>query len=345
MTNPYETLGLKKDATPEEIKKAYRKLALELHPDRNPDPKAEEKFKEVTAAYEILSDPKKKEQFDKFGNTSGRPQHNQNISQEDLEEILRQTVGRDDYYDQLFNRGNRRQKLKGEDIYKNLTIDFMEAALGCVKNIQIDRPIVCTSCKGNGSKDGTNLIVCKGCGGQGKVGQRQGIMQIVRTCPDCFGNGYSILEKCKDCLGLGQKAKTEQIKLTIPPGIDDGMSLRLNGKGAPCDIDAGRPGDLYFTMHVTPHTKFKKVGSNIQSEEEISYLDAILGKEIITDTIHGKEKIAIPAGTQSGSILKVNHKGINLKGDHLVFIKVKIPKKLSDEERELLIKLKNLDER
>lgn len=335
MKNPYDTLGVKKDASTEEIKKAYRNLALKYHPDKNPDnPDAENRFKEISAAYDILGDANKRQQYDQYGDV--------NVRHGDIDpfEHLR-NAGFPGFGD-IFGQ-HRRQRTKGHDVRQSITIDFMESVKGCDKKISIDYPQACSSCKGNGSENGNSLETCKQCGGMGKIGYNQGFMQILRTCNKCSGKGTIIIKKCKDCSGTGNKFKNEVLKVTIPAGLDDGTIIRLAGKGMPSQYGYDN-GDLYLSVLVAPHNKFKRSGNNIVSAETVNYLDAILGTKINIDTIHGNIKLTVPPGTQPNSVLKVKNKGIARDahhiGDHLVEIKVSIPKKLSDKEKEVLNSLR-----
>lgn len=329
MNNPYETLGVEKNATLEEIKKVYRKLAHQYHPDKNPNnPEAEEKFKGISAAYEILSDQEKRDQYDRYGDIENRARPN--YSPFDF--------GGFDFSD-FFGRSRRSNRLKGDDIKKPIVISFMEAVAGCSRKISIDYPIACTSCKGNGSKDGKSLSKCERCHGFGKVAYNQGMMQILQTCPDCLGKGNTISEKCPDCLGAGNKINKETIKVSIPAGIDSGMSIRLSGKGMP-SLHGMEPGDLYLLVSVSSHPRFSRNNYNIITAENINYIDAILGTKLPVETIHGKIMVTVPPGTQPGDILKISNKGVLFKGDHLIQVIVRIPKKISDNEKEILEKLK-----
>lgn len=238
--------------------------------------------------------------------------------------------------------GNRRPRTRGDDIRHGIQVGFMEAVKGCVKKIAIDYPSECLPCKGNGSKSGSGIEQCKHCNGVGKVGYNQGAWQILRTCPGCQGVGHKILEKCPECAGNGFKTKTEIIKITIPAGIEHGTVMRLSGKGMPSPYGAEN-GDLYLSIMTSPHPKFKREGATIYSDETVNYIDAILGTKLSVNTVHGNVKLTVPQGTQPNSILKIKGKGVHQgknKGNHLVSIKVSMPKQISKEEKELLEKLK-----
>jgi len=339
MKNPYETLGVSKTASEDEIKKAFRKLAIQHHPDKNPDnPQAEEKFKEVNSAYEILSNPEKRQQYDIYGTIDPRQQATSGF---DPFDIMRGSGIFDDSWFGGF--GRKRRGMRGDDIRKSIVIDFMEAAKGCVKNLQVEYPYNCTTCKRTGAKDGKAVKECTTCHGHGKVGRNQGMLQILTTCPSCMGKGKIIVEKCPECLGKGVKHKKETLKVTVPAGLENGTSMRLAGKGMPSPYGTEN-GDLYIVAKVMPHAKFKRDGLRIYTEEDVNYIDAILGTKINVETIHGVVKLTIPSGTQPGSILKIKGKGIignSNKGDHLVGINVKLPTKLTEEEKDLLEKLKS----
>lgn len=337
MKSPYEILGISRGASKEEIKKAYRDLAKQTHPDKNPnDPSAEEKFKEVTAAYEVLSNPEKRQEYDLYGDINPRAQH----AGQDPFEHIRNAMNNSGFW----NMGGGGRSVRGDDIQQTIKIDFMDAAKGVTKKLSIDYPCACTACKGNGSKDGTSLKTCEMCNGVGKVGQNRGMMQILHSCPSCRGEGSTIIEVCTDCRGRKTKIKNEVIKFTIPAGINDRTTMRLQGKGMPSHYGA-EPGDLYLSISIAPHPVFKRDGMTVFSEKTIGYLDAILGIKIPVETIHGGVKLKVPAGTQPNSVLKISGKGVikgAAKGDHLVGIKIEIPNKISQQEKELLQKLKGI---
>ena len=321
---------MEKNADQKKIKNAYRKLALEFHPDRNAGNKeAEEKFKEISAAYEVLNDPDKRSKYDQYGDLNPAFE---NYS-DPINDFFKH-AGFDFF-------GGRPRRTKGGDIRKNLHLTFMEAVKGCSKNVKVSYSVTCNSCNGNGAKDENSIKTCITCAGRGKVGHRQGFMQILSTCGSCSGQGYQITEKCTSCRGSGAINKDETIKVNIPAGVDETTTMRLSGKGCLSDL-GGENGDLYLILKIGSHHKFKRFGANIQSEEELSYLDAILGTTIKVDTVQGVFDLKIPQGTQPNSMLKLNNKGIE-KGDHIVNIKVKIPKNISIEERTILEQIRNKD--
>ena len=340
MKNPYAILGVEKTASGKEIKKAYHKLAMEWHPDKKQgDKQAEEKFKEISSAYEVLSNSEKRKQYDTYGDLNPRHQES------GIDDILRNMGfggGRGFNFDDIFGSARGGRRVRGEDLRKTITIDFLEAAKGGSKSFKMHYPIICVSCTGNGSKNGKSRKVCDPCKGSGRTTYKQGFMQVVNSCNDCGGSGFQILEFCKDCNGAGEINKEESVKIIIPAGVDENTTMRLSGKGLPSEF-GGENGDLFISLIIKPHSKFKRMGTAIQSEETIDYLDAILGTKIDVETIHGTVKLDIPAGIQPNNILKIKNEGIHKdknKGDHLVNIKVSIPKQISNEQKELLLKIK-----
>jgi len=333
MQNPYDVLGVKKDANENEIKKAYRKLALQYHPDKNPDnPEAEEKFKNISAAYEVLSDSKKRAEYDQFGSIGGQnyQQYSSGFGFGGIEDILSRFG-----FDFGFNRPQRGRG-KGQDLKHNIIISFMEAAKGCEKEFVVEYPINCKKCNGSGADSSNDIIVCNVCGGRGQTAYARGAMHYINTCSGCGGTGNIITKKCSECIGTGKDSKKEKLKVSIPAGIDNGTTVRLKGKGMP---GQSSPGDLYIYTSVMPHDKFTKHGLNIRSDHKINYVDAILGTKLKIDTIHGKVTLVIPPGTQPNSILRISNKGIISKDDsghHLAVIDIEIPKSISEEERKAL---------
>lgn len=338
MKDPYATLGVERNADEKTIKAKFHKLALEKHPDRNKDPNAEEEFKDISAAYDILSDPKKRQQYDQFGDLSSVSQSAPHI---DLNEVLRQAgfnFGADGWFGG--GRRNKQSVFKGDDLHKQIRIDFMEAVKGCKKTIKVSYTLECDECEGTGAEEATKFSACKNCGGAGKTGYTQGFMQIMSTCRYCRGTGRKIDVKCKACNGSGQKLKEDKLNINIPSGIEEDVTMRLSGKGLP-GLNGGPAGDLFVSISINPHPKFKRRGPNIYAEESIDYLDALLGIERIVETVNGSKKLRIPPLTQHGMILKLGGQGIGA-GDHYVSISVRLPTKLTDEEKELLQKLRSL---
>ncbi len=340
----YEVLGVSRNATEDEIKKAYRKLALELHPDRNPGNKeAEERFKEVTEAYEVLSDKEKRAMYDRFGHagTSGGPFS----GAEGFGGFGFGTTFSDvfnDIFTDFFGGGTRSRTRPepGEDLLYRLDITFVEAAKGVEKEIRVNKRIVCETCNGDGIKPGTKPIICGTCKGSGTVRYQQGFFSIGRTCTTCRGTGKIIKEYCVDCGGAGLRNITKNIKINIPAGIDTGNKLRLSGEGNH-GLRGGRPGDLYVEVNIIPHEFFKRKGNDIICEVPISIVTAALGGEIEVPTIDGKSKVKVNEGTQNNTVYKIKGKGFpdiysNRKGDQLVYINVEVPTNLNSKQKELL---------
>jgi molecular chaperone DnaJ len=342
--SPYEVLGIDKAATDKEIKTAFHKLALEFHPDKNKDAGAEDRFKEISAAYDTLSDPQKRQQYDQFGSVS--PSSNQSYPQGfDINEIFKGGFGFN--FDDFFGGGrkrNQRSVFQGSDIHKQIAVDFMAAVQGSKKTIKVSYAIECNDCKGTGAEDGIKFSSCNTCDGTGKTSTTQGYMRIMSTCRSCGGSGRHIEVKCHGCVGSGQRLKEEKLSINVPAGIDEGTTMRLAGKGMP-GLNGGPNGDLYVGISITPHPKFNRRGLDIYVDEDIDYLDALLGAEREIDTVHGKGKLTIPPLTQPGMVLRLDGRGINTDqntGHHYIRANVKLPDKLNDEEKELLHKLKGM---
>ncbi len=352
----YEVLGVDKSATPEAIKKAYRKLAIQYHPDKNPGNKeAEEKFKEINEAYEVLSDENKRSQYDQFGHAAfdqtagggygGGFSGFTGFSGGDYSDIF------GDIFNMFGGGGsgfasssNRNGPKKGSDLRVNINITFEEAAFGCEKKIKLTRKESCPECSGSGAKKGTSPKTCPTCNGTGQVRVTQksilGMMQTVRACDHCGGTGQIIEEPCTHCAGSGNVANQRTITVKIPAGVDTGSVLPLRGEGN-CGTKGGKNGDVYIIINVKDHKYFERDGINIYLDIPISFVDASLGCEIKVPTLEGDVKLKIPEGTQSGTIFKLKGKGVtNIngfgKGDEFVTVNVEIPKKLSSKQKQLL---------
>lgn len=347
----YEVLGVDKEASDQEIKKAFRKLARKYHPDVNPDDKeAETRFKEINDAYETLSDPQKRQQYDQFGpdgpqfgGFGGPGGANFNGDFGDIGDIFNMFFGGAGGGFGGPARGPRR----GNDLRYDLTIDFEEAVFGGKKNITISKLKTCETCHGSGAQPGTHAHTCSRCGGSGRVVTTQqtpfGRVQTQTTCPDCQGSGEQIDSPCTECNGAGRKRDTVTLEVNIPAGVDNGNRLRMQGEGEAGE-SGGPAGDLYIYIRVRPHPIFERIDNDIYMEQPINVAQAALGDEIEVPTLEGRIKFKIPAGVQSGTRFRMKGKGIKgmksfSKGDQFVTVMVETPKSLTAEERELFEKL------
>lgn len=356
----YEVLGVSRDATTEEIKKAYRKLALQYHPDRNPgDKTAEEKFKEIGEAYEVLSDPEKRAAYDQYGHAAFDPRARVGTHTygpfHDPFEIFREVFGSgvESVFDDIFGIGrfDPTRPQQGEDLRYDLEISFEEAARGCEKEITIRRLETCTECGGSGAEPGARLRSCPTCGGRGQVRRTLGgFINIAETCPRCGGAGRTIDRLCRACRGEGRQMRPAKVKLRIPPGVDTGTRLRSVGNGQ-SGLRGGPPGDLYVVIHVKPHEIFQRDGDDLICEVPVSFVQAALGAEIEIPTLDGKATIHIPPGTQPGTLFRLKGKGIKSlhghgTGDLLVRVKLEVPTNLNAAQKAKLQEFANLcDER
>ncbi len=335
----YAILGVSRNATDEEIKKAYRQLAVKYHPDRNPDNKeAEERFKEINEAYSVLSDPQKRAQYDRYGTVEGMDT-TADFDYSTFEDIFSQfsSFFGDIFGDYHEQRGSYRRPRKGEDIRIDLTIDFKEAVFGAEKEIKIKKRSICPNCNGTGAEKG-GIRACPYCRGTGEVVYSQGFFSIRKTCPKCGGTGRIIVQKCRTCGGVGYVYNTEKLRVHIAQGIDTGNVIKVPGHGNP-GYNGGPNGDLYIYIKVKEHEFFKRKGRNIHIEIPISMTQAALGATIKVPTIWGEHELYIPPGTQNGAKFTIKHKGVELsgsRGDQIVTVNVKIPTKLTDKQKELL---------
>lgn len=343
----YEVLGVQKDADAKVLKKAYRKLAMEFHPDRNPDdPSAEEKFKEVSEAYEVLSDGEKRATYDRFGH-AGLSNAGYQPGFQDMNDIFSHFG---DIFGDLFGgrRGASRGPRRGADLELRLPIDFMDAVNGGDTEVEVPRHVGCETCNQTGAKPGTNLVNCQTCGGRGEVIQQQMFLRIRTTCPDCRGQGKRIETPCEDCHGRGRVKKVEKLQVKWPGGVDTGTQIRNRGRGEAGD--AGAPaGDLYVTLIVQPHEFFKRDGADIYCQMPISYPQACLGAEITVPTVNGEATLKVPRATPSGKVFKLHGEGVTphnrrSPGDQHVQVVVDVPTRLSAEEEELIRKLADLSD-
>lgn len=338
----YEILGIGRDASVDEIKKSYRKLAVKFHPDKNPDdPESEGKFKEAAEAYAVLSDEEKRARYDRFGH-QGVGGGGFDASQfTDFADILGDLFG---FGEGLGGGRGRRgtRPVRGNDLRYDLTLAFEDAVFGKEMPLEIPRIVSCSKCNGSGSKPGTKPETCAGCGGQGQVRYSQGFFAMARTCPQCGGAGKVIKHPCSACGGAGRIREEKSISVKIPAGVDEGSRLRVAGEGE-SGFNGGPPGDLYVFVNVREHEKFSRRDYDIHSEESISFTKAALGGELTIATIHGNETLEIPAGTQPNQRFRLRGKGVPFvdgsgRGDHYVHVGIHVPARLSDEQKELLSK-------
>ena len=347
----YEILGVNRDATAAEIKSAFRKLAKQYHPDLHPgDKEAEQKFKDINEAYEVLSDEKKRAQYDQFGHAAFDPTASGGYSGgggfggfEDIFSAFTGGFGFGGFSQQGRNNG----PMQGRDLRYNLTITFEEAAFGAQKEILVPREENCKACGGTGAKPGTSPVTCTACGGTGQVRVQQNTMfgsfATVRTCEACNGTGKIIQEACPECRGRGRVNKSKRIVVNVPAGIDNGQSLNMRGEGE-AGLRGGPAGDLYITISVKPHKLFTRQGTDLYLDMNIPMTVAVLGGEIQVPTLKGNVKYTVPEGTQPGTTFRLREQGITrinstAKGDLFVRTNIAIPKKLSDEQRELVKRL------
>ncbi|MEP7156603.1 MAG: molecular chaperone DnaJ [Betaproteobacteria bacterium] len=346
----YEILGVNRDASEEDIKKAYRKLAMKHHPDRNPDSKdAEEKFKEAKEAYEILSEADKRRAYDAYGHAGVNPQMSGGGGGEGFGGFS-EAFG--DIFGEIFGgRGGRggQQVYRGADLRYNMDITLEQAARGTETKIRIPSLDECTTCKGSGAKPGTQAKTCHTCNGQGQVRMQQGFFSIQQTCPTCHGTGKVIPEPCTACNGSGRIKNHKTLSVKIPAGVDDGDRIRLSGEGE-AGQNGGPPGDLYVVVQLKPHSVFQREGADLHCEMPISFTVAALGGEIHIPTLDGEAKIKIPAETQSGQVFRLRGKGIRpvrqtSAGDLMCHVVVETPVRLTDRQKELLRELEEINKK
>jgi len=342
----YDVLGVNRDASDEDIKKAYRKMAMKYHPDRNPDSKeAEEKFKQCKEAYEILSDGQKRAAYDQYGHAG--------VDQNAGAGGFRGGQGYGDFADAFSDifgdifgggragsGGGRAQVFRGADLRYNMEITLEEAARGCERQIRIPAHERCDVCHGSGAKPGTQPKTCSTCGGHGQVRMSQGFFSVQQTCPTCHGSGKQITDPCVKCHGAGQIKTTKTLNVKIPAGVDEGDRIRLSGEGEPGE-NGGPSGDLYVVTHIKAHTVFQREGMDLHCEMPISFATAALGGEIEIPTLDGMAKVKISGETQSGRVYRLRGKGIKAVrgsnfGDLMCHVVVETPVNLTERQKELL---------
>lgn len=349
-TDYYEILGVSRDAGKEDIKRAYRRLARKYHPDVNKEPGAEEHFKEINRAYEILSEPETRNRYDRFGEAgvsggaAGFDPDNMGGFADIFETIFSGFGG-------MGGQATARRRTgptRGEDLRLDFKLKFREAVFGGEKEIRIRHLETCQTCKGSGARPGTSSRTCTTCSGTGQVRRATrtpfGTFAQVSVCPTCDGAGEVIEEKCDVCGGSGRRQETKKLKITIPAGVDNGMKLRVAREGD-AGLKGGPPGDLFVYLTVETDAEFQREGNDIKSDISISYIQAILGCTIKVNTVDGQEDLTIPAGTQPNTVLILENKGVPKlgnpvsRGDHRITVKISIPTRVTGEERELLEKL------
>jgi molecular chaperone DnaJ len=343
----YEVLGVNRDASDEEIKKAFKKLAMKFHPDRNPDnPKAEESFKEAKEAYEILSDEQKRAAYDQYGHAGVDPSMGGGAGFGGFG-----GGGFSDAFGDIFGdifgggRNQRSNVYRGADLRYNLEISLEEAARGTETKIRIPVQSTCETCHGSGARPGTSPVTCTTCNGHGQVRMQQGFFSVQQTCPKCHGTGKMVKEPCPTCHGNGRVKQNKTLNVKIPAGVDEGDRIRLSGEGE-AGVNGGPTGDLYVVVHLKEHPIFQRDGANLHCEMPISFSTAALGGEIEVPTLDGAAKMKIPAETQTGSVFRLRGKGIkplrsSEHGDLMVHVVVETPVRLTEKQKELLREFEN----
>ena len=347
----YEVLGVSRGADQDEVKRAYRRLARKYHPDVNKDAGAEDKFKEINRAYEVLSEPEIRARYDRFGEAGVGSAAAGGAGFQDFSDM----GGFADIFESFFSgfsggptQTKRRGPMRGDDLRLDLKLDFAEAIFGGEKEIKISHLENCMTCKGSGAKPGTRPRTCSTCNGSGQVRRATrtpfGSFTQVSACPTCNGTGEVVEDRCEVCGGAGRKQETKKLKITIPAGVDNGTRLRVSNEGD-AGMRSGPPGDLYVYLFVKEHSTFKRDGINVLSDLRISYLQAILGCDLEVETVDGPLEVQVPAGTQPNTVLTLENRGVPKlgnpvsRGNHLLTVLVDIPTRIKAEERELLAKL------
>jgi molecular chaperone DnaJ len=348
----YAVLGVPQDASKKDIERAYRKLARELHPDHNPDPTAEERFKGVSEAYSVLHDDKARAEYDQiqlmksgrggFGGMHGG-MGGPGVNFEDLFAGAGSTGGFSDLFGDLFSRGgggaHRRRSgaQRGNDLRTHITLDFADAVKGTTTELRMRAPGECETCRGSGARPGTAPSTCPRCSGRGLVTENQGAFSFAQPCPECEGTGSVVVDPCPECGGTGATTQDRVITVRVPAGIGDGQSIRLAGRGSPGE-QGGPPGDLLVKVSVRSHPLFARDGDNVTVRLPVAFPEAAMGAKVKVPTLDGPVTLRIPAGTPTGRVLRVKGRGVPGKGDLLVTVDVEVPRSLSTEAREALEK-------
>lgn len=339
----YDVLGVDKGADKNDVKRAYRKLAMKYHPDRNPDDeKAAASFREVTEAYEVLADEEKRARYDQYGHAGvddqmggfGAGGFQSSHAYQDFGDLFGSVFG------DAFGGGGGQQHSQGSDLRYNLSITLEEAALGKEVELEIPKHESCDTCSGSGARPGTNPVPCSTCGGHGQVQMQQGFFAVRRTCPSCQGAGKKIESPCVSCGGTGRKKVKKNLKVKIPAGVYEGAQVRVSGEGE-AGMQGGAPGDLFIVVRIKEHAMFERDGADLHCEMPITFPQATLGAEVDAPTLDGKVKIRIPAGTESGRVFRLRGHGVKdvrvqQKGDLFVRVQIAVPKKLTAKQEELL---------
>src|SRR5215207_2754994 len=355
----YEILSVTREVTSEELKKSYRKLAVKFHPDKNPgDKEAEERFKELGEAYDVLSDPDKRAAYDRFGHAAfaqggGAPRGG---GFHDPFDIFREVFGAGGgggggggIFEQFFGGSNgrdRESRQRGSDLRYDMQITLEEAAAGAEKEIEVSKLEACGVCKGGGAESGSRVVGCQTCGGRGQVVSSRGFFQVSQTCPRCRGTGQSVEKPCQKCKGEGRAEQTSRIKLRIPAGIEDSSRLRSTGNGE-AGIRGGPRGDLYVVVHIKEHEFFERDGENLYCEVAVSFATAALGGDVKVPSLDGVTMLKVPAGTQSGMVFKLKGKGMPVlnstaRGDLMARLTIAVPQKLTPEQKKKVEELAEL---
>jgi molecular chaperone DnaJ len=336
----YDVLGVARDADLSVIKKAYRRLAVENHPDRNPDdPAAEERFKEAAEAYQVLSDPAQRQRYDRFGHRGVEGAGFGGFNPEaftDFSDVLGNIFA--DFFGGA--RSRRAGPRRGEDLRYDMEIDLLESVRGLETSVRVPRTETCDACRGSGAASPEDVETCATCGGVGQVRYAQGFFSVSRSCPACRGQGRRVTRPCGPCDGAGRVRRERRLSLKIPAGVDEGTRLRLAGEGEG-GLSGGPPGDLYVVLHVRPHPDFQRQGDDLHCRVPLTFSQAALGATLQVATVEGESELTIPAGTQSGSSFKIRGKGVPRlggrgRGDQVVTVHVETPRRLSKRSRELL---------